>query len=90
MLTTKSGLVAAPPFHFARQYDGVGGTQNVNKMSLYTRIGDHAVLFRLRRRPFMLALSLQPIAPAGFSPDWIGAHAVLPSPDIFWGPKYRK
>ena len=62
-------------------------------MSLLTflkRIGDHAVLFRLRRRPFMLTLSLQPIVPAGFLPDWIGAHAVLPLPDIFWEPKYRK
>ena len=63
---------------------------NVNKMSFLKRIGDHAVLFRLRRRPFMLTLSLQPIAPAGFLPDWIGAHAVLPMPDISWEPKYRK
>ena len=57
-------------------------------LSFLKRIGDHAVLFRLRRRPLVLTLSLQPIVPAGFSPDWIGAHAVLPLPDIFWEPKY--
>ena len=54
-------------------------------LTFLKRIGEHAVLFRLRRRPFMLTLSLQPIAPAGFSPDWIGDRAVLPLPDVFFG-----
>ena len=42
-------------------------------------------LFRLRRRNFMLTLSLQPVAPTGFLTDWIGAHAVLSMPDAFLG-----
>ena len=34
----------------------------------------------------MLTLSLQPIAPIGFLPDWIGDRAVLSLPDVFWEP----
>ena len=33
----------------------------------------------------MLNLSLQPIAPIGFLPDWIGGRAVLSLPDAFFG-----
>ena len=33
----------------------------------------------------MLTPSLQPIAPTGFLPDWIGDHAVLSLPDAFLG-----
>ena len=33
----------------------------------------------------MLTLSLQPIAPTGFLPDWIGDRAVLSLPDAFFG-----
>ena len=49
------------------------------------RIGGRAVLFRLRRRYFMLTLSLQPIAPTGFLPDWIGGHAALSLSDALLG-----
>ena len=55
-------------------------------LTFLKRIGDRAVLFRPRRRNFMLALSLQPIAPTGFLPDWIGDRAVLSLPDVFWEP----
>ena len=34
----------------------------------------------------MLTPSLQPIAPTGFLPDWIGDRAVLSLPDVFWEP----